>query len=103
MDLKAYQQQALETLERYLEALKDARKKADELSALNIDELPAVAREQLVASAHAAKDYPRVAWDSLREAAVLPGVSKSDKSPTPSGQAETRGQWAGHNSRIYSA
>ena len=34
MDLKDYQQQALETLERYLEALKDAYKKADELSAL---------------------------------------------------------------------
>ena len=78
MDLKAYQQQALDTLERYLETLKDARKKADELSALNLDKLPAVAREQLVASTHAAKDYPRIAWDSLREAAVLPGVSEDN-------------------------
>lgn len=76
MDLKTYQQQALETLERYLEALKDAHKTADELSALNLDGLPAVAREQLVTSAHEAKDYPRIAWDSLREAAVLPGVSE---------------------------
>ena len=78
MDLKAYQQQALETLERYLEALKDARQKADQLSALDIDLLPAVAREQLVASANKAKDYPRVAWDSLREAAVLPSVSEDN-------------------------
>lgn len=78
MDLKAYQQQALETLDRYLEALKDARKKADELSAFNINELPAVAREQFVALADEAEDYPRVAWDSLREAAALPGVSEDN-------------------------
>ncbi len=76
MDLKTYQQQALETLERYLEALKEAREKAAELSALNIDELPEVLRKESVALAHAAKDYPRVAWDNLREAAVLPGVSE---------------------------
>ena len=76
MDLKAYQQQALETLERYIEALKDAHKKADELSALNIDELPEVLKKESVALANAAKDYPRVAWDNLREEAVLPGVSE---------------------------
>ena len=75
MDLKTYQEQALGTLERYLEALKDARKEADELSAVNINELPEVVRNQFIASAYEAKDYPRVAWDSLREAAVLPGVS----------------------------
>ena len=80
MDLKAYQQQALETLERYLEALQDARQKADQLSALNIDALPEVLRKESAALADAAKDYPRIAWDSLREAAVLPGVSESDKS-----------------------
>ena len=78
MDLKAYQQQALETLERYLEALKDAHKKADELSALNIDELPEVLRKESAALADAAKDYPRVAWDNLREEAVLPGVSEDN-------------------------
>ena len=58
MDLKAYQQQALETLERYLEALKDARQKADQLSALNIDALPEVLRKESAALADAAKDYP---------------------------------------------
>ena len=45
---------------------------------LNIDELPEVLRKESVALAHAAKDYPRVAWDSLREAAVLPGVSEDN-------------------------
>ena len=78
MDLKTYQEQALGTLECYLEALKDARQKADELSALNLDKFPAVAREQLIASAHEAKDYPRTAWDSLREEAVLPGVAEDN-------------------------
>ena len=78
MDLKTYQEQALETLERYLEALKEARKEADELSTVNINELPEVVRKQFIASAHKAKDYPRVAWDSLREEAVLPGVSEDN-------------------------
>ena len=78
MDLKAYQQQALDTLERYIEALKEARKKAAELSALNLDELPEVLRKESVALAYEAKDYPRAAWNSLREAAVLPGVSEDN-------------------------
>ena len=78
MDLKAYQQQALDTLERYIEALKEARKKTAELSALNLDEFPAITREQLVTLAYEAKDYPRAAWNSLREAAVLPGVSEDN-------------------------
>lgn len=75
MDLKTYQEQALGALERYLEALKDARKEADELSAVNINELPEVVRKQFITSAYEGKDYPRIAWDSLREAAALPGVS----------------------------
>ncbi len=48
MELKAYQRQALETLDRYLEALKAARQKADEFSNVNIDELPPVLRERSV-------------------------------------------------------
>ena len=75
MELKDYQQQALDTLDRYLEALKEARQKADEFSAINIDELPPVLREQSVALARAATDYPHVAWEHLRKASVLPGVT----------------------------
>ena len=75
MELKDYQQQALDTLDRYLEALKEARQKVDEFSAINIDELPPVLREQSVALARAATDYPHVAWEHLRKASVLPGVT----------------------------
>ena len=77
MELKDYQQQALNTLDRYLEALKAARQKADEFSALNIDDLPAVLREQSAALARAAADYPLAAWESLREASVLPGITNA--------------------------
>ena len=46
MELKDYQQQTLDTFDRYLEALKEARRKADEFSTVNIDELPPIVREQ---------------------------------------------------------
>ena len=75
MELKDYQQQALDTLDRYLEALKEARQKADEFSNVNIDELPSVLREQSATLARAATDYPLAAWEKLREASVLPGVT----------------------------
>ena len=75
MELKDYQQQALGTLDRYLEALKEARQKADEFSNVNIDELPPIVREQSAALTRAAADYPLAAWESLREASVLPGIT----------------------------
>ena len=75
MELKDYQQQTLGTFDRYLEALKEARRQADEFSTLNIDELPPVLREQSAALARAATDYPLAAWENLREASVLPGVT----------------------------
>ena len=75
MELKDYQRQALDTLDRYLEALQAARRKADEFSSVNIDELPSVLREQSAAFARAARDYPLAAWESLREASVLPGIA----------------------------
>ena len=75
MELKDYQQQTLDTFDRYLEALKAARRQADEFSNVNIDELPPVLREQSAALARAATDYPLAAWESLREAAVLPSVT----------------------------
>ena len=75
MELKDYQQQALDTLDRYLEALKEARQKADEFSTINIDELPPIVREQSAALARAAMDYPLAAWESLREGSVLPGIT----------------------------
>ena len=74
MELKDYQQQALETLDRYLEALKEARQQAKELATVDLSELPPVLREQSAAFATAAEDYPRVAWESLRQKSGLPGV-----------------------------
>ena len=75
MELKDYQQQTLGTFDRYLEALKQARRQADEFSTLNIDELPPIVREQSAALARAATDYPLAAWENLRKASVLPGVT----------------------------
>ena len=75
MELKDYQQQTLDTFDRYLEVLKEARRKADEFSTVNIDELPSVLREQSAALARAATDYPLAAWESLPEASVLLGVT----------------------------
>ena len=76
MELKDYQQQSLETLERYLEALKDARQKAEELrAALASPELPSVFQEQAAVLAADAEDYPRKAWENLREKGMLPGVA----------------------------
>ena len=75
MELKDYQQQTLDTFDRYLEALKEARQRVDEFSNLNIDELPPVLREQSAALARAATDYPLAAWENLRKASMLPGVT----------------------------
>ncbi len=76
MELKDYQQQALDTLERYLEALKDARQQADKATAyLASDGIPDFLIEQAADLVKQAEDYPYVAWDNLRKAGVLPGVT----------------------------
>ena len=75
MELKDYQQQALDTLERYLAALSDARKKADELAAVNVEGLPDVLREAAATAAEQATDYPRIAWETLRGKGMLPGIA----------------------------
>ena len=74
MELKNYQQEALDTLDRYLDALKEARKIADEFSTLDLSTLPQALRQQSAALASAAADFPRAAWESLREKSGLPGV-----------------------------
>lgn len=78
MELKDYQQQALETLDRYLDALKEARHQVEEFAALDPDTLPPVLRQQSAALATAAADFPRAAWESLREKSGLPGVPNED-------------------------
>lgn len=74
MELKDYQQQALDTLDRYLEELKKARQQVEEFAAVDLSTLPPVLREQSAALASAAADFPRAAWESLREKSGLPGV-----------------------------
>ena len=74
MELKDYQQQALDTLDRYLEALKTARRQGEELATFNFDALPPAAQEATRAAAKQAEDYPRVAWENLRKTSGLPGM-----------------------------
>ena len=74
MELKDYQQQALDTLDRYLEALKEARQQAVELTTLDLNALPAIVRESTQDAVRQAENYPHIAWESLRKASVLPGV-----------------------------
>ncbi len=75
MELKDYQQQALDTLDRYLEALKEARQQADEAATyLASDGIPDFLMEQAANLAKQAEDYPHIAWENLRKTSVLPGV-----------------------------
>ena len=64
MELKDYQQQALETLDRYLEALKEAHLQLDKVAKILLsDEVP-----------DSLRNYPLQAWESLRKKSGLPGV-----------------------------
>ena len=67
MELKDYQQQALDTLDRYLDALDDTRQQVDSIR----ESLEGLGDDDLVQQA---TDYPRLAWKSLRDASGLPGV-----------------------------
>ncbi|WP_423907257.1 DEAD/DEAH box helicase [Candidatus Spongiihabitans sp.] len=71
MQLKNYQQTALEQLDRWLDALKEARLKGEKarkvLAKSGID-----TPEEL-------KNYPLSAWKSLQEQGVLPGIPQDGK------------------------
>ena len=70
MQLKRYQEDALERLEQYVTALKEGRREAQEamdaLAQSGID-LP-----------DGLKDYPRMAWEQLKNKNLLPGLIKAD-------------------------
>ena len=70
MELKDYQQQALDTLDRYLDALDDARQQVGRIPHEVLRELPEDSRRQL-------EDYASRTWNNLRDASVLPGVTNS--------------------------
>ena len=85
MELKDYQQQALNTLNRYLGALKEARQQADKATAyLASDGIPDFLVEQAENLAKQTEDYPHIAWENLRKASVLPGVTDAQgEDPIP--------------------
>ena len=70
MQLKTYQQNALDQLDRWLEALKDARLKCEKATKA-LEESGVDVPEEL-------KNYPRSAWKSLKEQNVLPAVQNQD-------------------------
>ena len=75
MQLKTYQQNALEQLDRWLEALKEAHKDAadgEEFYAKKNKPVP----EEL-------RNYPRAAWQSLKEQHVLPGIPNNGNLEIP--------------------
>ncbi len=75
MQLKTYQQNALEQLDRWLAALKEALKDAadgEEFYAKKKKPIP----EEL-------KNYPRAAWQSLKDTNVLPGIPNNGNLAIP--------------------
>ena len=70
MQLKTYQQNALDQLDRWLEALKEARLKCEKASKA-LEESGVDVPEEL-------KNYPLPAWKSLKEQNVLPAVQNQD-------------------------
>ncbi len=72
MQLKTYQQNALDQLDRWLEALKEARLKCEKASKA-LEESDVDVPEEL-------KNYPLAAWKSLKEQNVLPTVQNQDGS-----------------------
>ena len=70
MQLKTYQHNALDQLDRWLEALKEARLKCEK-AAKALEGIVGDVPEEL-------KNYPRSAWKSLKEQHVLPAVQNQD-------------------------
>ena len=75
MQLKNYQQKAIDDLDRWLDALKSARKDtadAEEFYARKKNPVP----DDL-------KDYPRIAWNILKDQGTLPRLEKDGKMEAP--------------------
>ena len=70
MQLKTYQQNALDQLDRWLDALKEARLKGEKATKA-LEESGVDVPEEL-------KNYPQSAWKSLKEQSVLPAVQNQD-------------------------
>ena len=76
MQLKNYQQQTLEQLDRWLDALKEARLKSEKATK--------VLEEQKIDVPEGVRDYPGTAWKSLSDQSLLPRIQQQDgNSKTP--------------------
>ncbi len=75
MQLKNYQQQALEQLDRWLDALKEAR--------LEGEKAGKVLSESGIDLPEALKNYPRSAWQSLKDQNILPGIPQDGNMAVP--------------------
>ena len=75
MQLKIYQQNALEQLDRWLAALKEAHKDAADVEEFYAKKKRPVPEEL--------KNYPRSAWQSLKDTNVLPGISNNGNLEVP--------------------
>ncbi len=75
MQLKDYQQQVLNTLDRYLESLETARQQADKTTEYLVsDNIPDFLKEQVETLAKQSENYPHTAWENLRKSAALPSI-----------------------------
>ena len=91
MQLKTYQQNALDQLDRWLEALKEARLKCEKVTQA-LEESGVDVPKEL-------NNYPRSAWKSLKEQSILPAVQNQDgKSEVPDyiSRTATSGEPAPH-------
>ena len=70
MQLKTYQQNALDQLDRWLEALKEARLKCEKVTQA-LEESGVDVPEEV-------KNYPLAAWRNLKEQSILPAVQNQD-------------------------
>ena len=75
MQLKEYQQNALEQLDRWLNALKAARKDTADAEEFYTTKQKPVPEEL--------KNHPRIAWKNLKEQNVLPGITQDGNTEIP--------------------
>ncbi len=75
MQLKTYQQTALDQLDRWIDALKEAR--------LNSEKATDVLKKQKLDIPDELKNYPLTAWNNLKKQGVLPRITRDGETVAP--------------------
>ena len=75
MQLKTYQQTALNQLDRWIDALKEAR--------LNSEKATDVLKKQKLDIPEELKNYPLTAWNNLKKQGVLPRITRDGETVAP--------------------